>query len=147
MNQTAHISLQILSISKSVETKETEMRPVLLARPASFTSDFLLRLVAVLCLSGPSGVPFMHRCVSGEALFTVSVPNLQPPFLLCFPKVMPEVTFAPNFRRSRRISWGKISDLKRPMVHRRCLYEALRRDIGQCRVGFAPVMALAAPLH
>ena len=81
MNQTAHISLQILSISKSVETKETEMRPVLLARPASFTSDFLLRLVAVLCLSGPSGVPFMHRCVSGEALFTVSVPNLQPLFL------------------------------------------------------------------
>ena len=47
MNQTAHISLQILSISKSVETKETEMRPNFLARPAQIPLIFLVRLVSI----------------------------------------------------------------------------------------------------
>ena len=42
MNQTAHISLQKLSISKSVETKETVCALTCLARPASNTSNFSL---------------------------------------------------------------------------------------------------------
>jgi len=42
MNQTAHISLQKLSISKSVETKVTGSAVTCLARPASSTSDFSL---------------------------------------------------------------------------------------------------------
>ncbi|WP_231592790.1 hypothetical protein, partial [Pelagovum pacificum] len=45
MNQTAHISLQILAISKSVEAKSDSVRPNFSARPASITSGFLLRLV------------------------------------------------------------------------------------------------------
>ena len=40
MNQTAHISLQILSISKSVETKSTRSAINFLAQPASDTSVF-----------------------------------------------------------------------------------------------------------
>jgi len=43
MNQTAHISLQKLSISKSVETKVTGSAVTCLARPAHSTSDFSLR--------------------------------------------------------------------------------------------------------
>ena len=49
MNQTAHISLQNIPFSKSVETNKTGCARFFLARPASFTSDFVLRLVAV-CL-------------------------------------------------------------------------------------------------
>jgi hypothetical protein len=46
MNQTAHISLQISSISKSVETKLTGCALTSSARPARNTSDFfVLRLV------------------------------------------------------------------------------------------------------
>ena len=51
MNQTAHISLQILSNSKSVETKLNKMRRILLARPASLNSDFRLRCQFLASLS------------------------------------------------------------------------------------------------
>ena len=47
MNQTAHISLQILSISNSVETKSTGCALIFSARPACIISVFFLRLVAV----------------------------------------------------------------------------------------------------
>jgi hypothetical protein len=63
MNQTAHISLQILSNSKSVETKMTGCALTYLARPASFASDFILpprcrpvclaRLAPRWCISAP----------------------------------------------------------------------------------------------
>ena len=49
MNQTAHISLQILSVSKSVETKVTGCALTCLARPALVPLIFLIRLVSV-CL-------------------------------------------------------------------------------------------------
>ena len=62
-DQTAHISLQLPSISKSQETKRNWMRPIFSARPASFTSYFILRrvavwpvwrpVVAVVCASAP----------------------------------------------------------------------------------------------
>ena len=58
MNQTAHISLQKLSISKSVETKVTGSAVTCLARPASNTSDFSLHVASRLSASPlPSG-PF-----------------------------------------------------------------------------------------
>ena len=77
MNQTAHISLQILSISKSVETKTTEMRPIFLARPACFISVILLRLVAVR----PVWRPVVHLCVAGEVGSRPSRRNPQALFL------------------------------------------------------------------
>ena len=84
MNQTAHISLQILSISKSVETKETEMRPNFLARPAQIPLIFLIRLVTV-----PPRLRFRparlapRQCISAppvRASFRYSAPDLQPLF-------------------------------------------------------------------
>ena len=77
MNQTAHISLQILSISKSVETKMTEMRPIFLARPACFISVILLRLVAVW----PVWRPVVHLCAAGEVGSRLSRRNPQALFL------------------------------------------------------------------
>jgi hypothetical protein len=55
MNQTAHISLQILSISKSKRQNQPTAL-ISLARPASFTSVFLvLRLVALWPVWRPVG--------------------------------------------------------------------------------------------
>lgn len=57
MNQTAHISLQILSISNSVETKSTGCALTCLARPASVTSVFVAVGTVWLLPCCPSGVP------------------------------------------------------------------------------------------
>jgi hypothetical protein len=56
MNQTAHISLQLLSISNSVETKVTVCALTCLARPASDTSNFLIAGL-------PVGLRFRFRLV------------------------------------------------------------------------------------
>ena len=64
MNQTAHISLQLLSISKSVETKVTGCALTSLARPASFT----LTVPRVSAPFRPSRAPSLHLCVSGEGV-------------------------------------------------------------------------------
>ena len=80
MNQTAHISLQLLSISNSVETKVTVCALTSLARPASITSDFLIRLVALASAAGPSGAPLVHLCAAGEGVFTDWVRGPQPLF-------------------------------------------------------------------
>ena len=74
-----HISSDI-SISNNVETIKTEMRPIVLARPASITSDFLLRRVAPSASplpDGPSGAPPVHHCASGKGGSKVSTPNPQ----------------------------------------------------------------------
>ncbi len=57
MNQTAHISLQCLSISKSVETKLTGCALFSLARPASNASNCLPRFPLERRSVVPSGVP------------------------------------------------------------------------------------------
>ena len=57
MNQTAHISLQILSISKSVETKSTEMRPNFLGAPRLVYLWCCSASRCRLCRSSPSGAP------------------------------------------------------------------------------------------
>ncbi len=57
MNQTAHISLQILAISKSVETKSNRMRPNFPARPASLASVFPRQALGSIRSLIPSGVP------------------------------------------------------------------------------------------
>jgi len=76
MNQTAHISLQKLSISKSVETKETVCALTCLARPASNTSNFSLRFPSRLSASplpsGPFRVPLERLCSSGKGGSKVS---------------------------------------------------------------------------
>ena len=66
MNQTAHISLQILAMSNSVETKETRCALNLPARPASITSDFLL-LPADPNLRVSASVRPVRRPVSASA--------------------------------------------------------------------------------
>ena len=76
MNQTAHISLQILAISKSVETKSTVCALSSLARPASFTSDFRFRLVAVW----PVWRPVVRLSAACEGVFTSNYQTLQPLF-------------------------------------------------------------------
>ena len=81
MNQTAHISLQILSISNSVETKSTGSAISLLAQPASCISVFFAFLP-----SGASPFWLVRRSVwrsvvrlsaAGERGFTVRRPNPQ----------------------------------------------------------------------
>ena len=57
MNQTAHISLQILSISNSVETKSTGCALSLVARPASVASVFVAVLANLLSHISPSSAP------------------------------------------------------------------------------------------
>ena len=58
MNQTAHISLQIPSISKSVETKSTRSATLTLAQPASLTSVcYPLAFPQKLRSLSPSRVP------------------------------------------------------------------------------------------
>ena len=72
MNQTAHISLQKLSISKSVETKVTGCALTSLARPASNTSDiFSLSLLSASLLRSVWR-PALRVCVADEGGFTVS---------------------------------------------------------------------------
>ncbi|MEM6308553.1 MAG: hypothetical protein AAF754_00775, partial [Pseudomonadota bacterium] len=80
MNQTAHISLQCLQFSNSVETKMTGCALYFLARPASVTSDFFLRLVALVVTAGPSGAPLLRRRRFGEGVFTSGCRTLQPLF-------------------------------------------------------------------
>ncbi|MCR9124780.1 MAG: hypothetical protein NXH82_01505, partial [Rhodobacteraceae bacterium] len=84
-NQTAHISLQISSMSNNVETHTTHQRQnTLSAIKVSHASDlFVLRLVSVLCvsaLSRPSGAPLVHLCAAGEGGSTVSGRYPQPLF-------------------------------------------------------------------
>ena len=64
-NQTAHISLQILAISKSVETKSTRSASFPLAHPASSTSEL-----------SPPRFPQEHRSVrpSGVPLYASAPP-------------------------------------------------------------------------
>ncbi len=57
MNQTAHISLQILAISKSVETKSNWMRRNFLARPAQPYLCFSRQALRSIRSVVPSGVP------------------------------------------------------------------------------------------
>jgi hypothetical protein len=57
MNQTAHISLQILAISKSVETKSNWMRRNFLARPAQPYLCFSRQALRSVRSVVPSGVP------------------------------------------------------------------------------------------
>lgn len=71
MNQTAHISLQIPSISNSVETKSTGSAAIFLAQPASVISVFV-----AFCPSGASLRRSVWRSVvrlsaAGEGVFTV----------------------------------------------------------------------------
>ena len=83
-NQTAHISLQILAMSNSAETKTNRMRPNLSARPPVNTSNFLLRLVTVSSASPPRRRPVWRPVVrlsaAGEGAFTVTSQNPQPLF-------------------------------------------------------------------
>ncbi len=93
MNQTAHISLQILSISNNVETKVTGCALTCLARPAHSTSDFCLPspycLPAMSVCVGPFGVPV---CISAPPVRGVL--RLVPKVRKCF---FQEIAFFPIF--------------------------------------------------
>ena len=73
MNLTAHISLQIFAISKSVETKLTVMRPNFLARPRLDYLWCCLRLVASAFPLPPVWRPAVRLRRVGEGVFTVWV--------------------------------------------------------------------------
>ncbi len=71
MNQTAHISLQILAISKSVETKLTGCANSYLARPAGILSGLSHPRPANLRVSAsvrPVWCPPPHLCAAGRGV-------------------------------------------------------------------------------
>ena len=80
MNQTAHISLQYPSMSKNVETKLNEMRPFLLARPASLTSDIIVASLLWIVTLGPSDATNQRLSAAGEGGSRVTTENPQPLF-------------------------------------------------------------------
>ena len=80
MNQTAHISLQYPSMSKNVETKLNEMRPYLLARPASLTSDIIVASSLWIVTLGPSGATNQRLSAAGEGVSKVYSKSPQPLF-------------------------------------------------------------------
>ena len=57
------------------------MRPNYRRAPPHLSLVFFVRLVAVLCLSGPSGAPLVHLCAAGEGVFTDGAPDPQVLFL------------------------------------------------------------------
>ncbi|WP_223877856.1 hypothetical protein, partial [Histidinibacterium aquaticum] len=71
MNQTAHISLQILAISKSVRDKTDWMRPSSLARPACMLSNFLPPHPAFRYRVRPGGASRQRLSAAGEGVSTV----------------------------------------------------------------------------
>ena len=81
MNQTAHISLQILSISKSVETRSTRSAIIFLAQPASVTSVFFASLPSRASLRRSVWRSVVRLSAAGEGGSTVSGGNPQPLFL------------------------------------------------------------------
>ena len=76
-DQTAHISLQLPAISKSVETKVTECALTCLARPASSISVISCVSLMVAFAAAPSGAPLVHLCAAGEGVFTNRAPGPQ----------------------------------------------------------------------
>ena len=70
MNQTAHISLQILSISKSVETKSTRSAINFLAQPASVTSVFFAWRPLRVCPAHSVWRSVVRLSAAGEGVFT-----------------------------------------------------------------------------
>ena len=62
MNQTAHISLQIPSISNSVETKSTEMRPNFWRAPPHLPQSFLPRFPLVWPAVAAPSFRLAFRC-------------------------------------------------------------------------------------
>ncbi|CAN0264564.1 unnamed protein product, partial [Chrysoparadoxa australica] len=103
MNQTAHISLQILSISKSVETKSTEMRPNFLARPACLISEFLPPSRPPLRVSRFVVARLASRwrlSAAGEGVFTVSAAYPQPLFW----RNLHFLRRAPKFPKNQRLA-------------------------------------------
>ncbi len=79
MNQTAHISLQILSISNSVETKTNRMRPNLLGAPRLQYLIFFFHLFASASPRRPVWRPLVHLCASGKGVLGL-VPKTRKPF-------------------------------------------------------------------
>ena len=78
MNQTAHISLQIPAMSKSVEDKSDSVRPSLSARPASISSGYLsasrcrrLRFRVLLARLAPRCRCGVCLSAAGEGVSTV----------------------------------------------------------------------------
>ena len=69
-NQTAHISLQILAISNSVETKSTGCALFFLARPASVTSKFFASLPSGASLRRSVWRSVVRLSAAGEGVFT-----------------------------------------------------------------------------
>ncbi len=131
MNQTAHISLQFLSISKSVETKSTVMRPDFLARPASITSDVCLRLVATALPLSPSGAPPQRRRRVGEGVFT----DWTRP---------PQGLFSPQ--RHFLCPWRIFFHFQRPRARKRHSRAVWRNILSRLWTGSGPYLGVTADL-
>ena len=67
-------------MSKNVETKLNEMRPSLLARPASLTSDIIVASLLWIVTLGPSGATNQRLSAAGEGGSTVTRQHPQPFF-------------------------------------------------------------------
>ena len=98
MNQTAHISLQIPSISNNVETISAGCALTSLARPASTTSNFSASLRFRSCLAGRPRRsvwrPVVRLSAAGEGGSKVYPPNPQALF-------SPFIQFFWNFKKSK----------------------------------------------
>ena len=110
-NQTAHISLQCLSISNSVETKSTGCALFFLARPASVTSKFFASLPSGASLRRSVWRSVVRLSAAGEGVFTDWAGGPQPLFLrnviffsrFCF-FVQKQMLTRESFSQTRRVA-------------------------------------------